>query len=281
MRRRRCWPRAASPCSSRSAPPARQPGSPPCWRGCPPCRRWSGGATRQASVRAGLELLARRDPPPVAVLVHDAARPVVPSGTIPALLAALREAPGAIPAQPVADTLKRGADGLVRETVPRAGLYRAQTPQAFRFDALLAAHRAAVAEATDDAQLMELSGAAVRAGPRIGDECEDHLSRGSRPGCGADGAAAAATDRHRLRRAPDRAWPAHGAVRRAGALRIRAGGPFGRRCRHPCALRRDLRGAGGRRYRPLVPAERDAMAGRRQRPVPAAMRRPGSRRGAG
>ncbi len=121
----------------------------------------AGGATRQASVRAGLEALADRQPPPEAVLVHDAARPVVPRGTIPALLKALREAPGAIPAQPVADTLKRAEGGVIGETVPRAGLHRAQTPQAFRFDALLAAHRAAGAEATDDAQLLELAGERV------------------------------------------------------------------------------------------------------------------------
>ncbi|MFC7475013.1 bifunctional 2-C-methyl-D-erythritol 4-phosphate cytidylyltransferase/2-C-methyl-D-erythritol 2,4-cyclodiphosphate synthase [Dankookia sp. GCM10030260] len=118
-----------------------------------------GGETRQASVRAGLEALAPRAP--AVVLVHDAARPVIPPGTIPALLAALAESPGAIPAQPVADTLKRAAGGTIQETVPRAGLFRAQTPQAFRFADLLAAHRAATAEATDDAQLLELAGARV------------------------------------------------------------------------------------------------------------------------
>jgi 2-C-methyl-D-erythritol 4-phosphate cytidylyltransferase/2-C-methyl-D-erythritol 2,4-cyclodiphosphate synthase len=120
-----------------------------------------GGETRQASVRAGLEALAARVTPPTVVLVHDAARPVVPPGTIAALLAALEHAPGAIPAQPVVDTLKRAVDGVIGETVPRAGLYRAQTPQAFRFAPLLAAHRAATAEATDDAQLLELAGIAV------------------------------------------------------------------------------------------------------------------------
>ena len=103
--------------------------------------------------------------PPAVVLVHDAARPVVPAGTIPALLAALAEAEGAIPAQPVADTLKRASEGRIEATVPRAGLFRAQTPQAFRFPVLLAAHRAAAAEATDDAQLLELSGSAVRLVP--------------------------------------------------------------------------------------------------------------------
>jgi 2-C-methyl-D-erythritol 4-phosphate cytidylyltransferase/2-C-methyl-D-erythritol 2,4-cyclodiphosphate synthase len=119
----------------------------------------AGGATRQASVLAGL--LALEPDPPEAVLVHDGARPVVPPGTVPALLAALREAPGAIPAQPVSDTLKRGEAGRVAGTVPRAGLFRAQTPQAFRYTVLLAAHRAATAEATDDAQLLEQAGQAV------------------------------------------------------------------------------------------------------------------------
>ncbi len=118
-----------------------------------------GGATRQASVKAGLAALAPHGPE--VVLVHDAARPVIPAGTIEALLAALESAPGAIPAQPVSDTLKRAASGAIGETVPRAGLYRAQTPQAFRFAPLRAAHEAATAEATDDAQLLEWQGAAV------------------------------------------------------------------------------------------------------------------------
>jgi 2-C-methyl-D-erythritol 4-phosphate cytidylyltransferase / 2-C-methyl-D-erythritol 2,4-cyclodiphosphate synthase len=117
-----------------------------------------GGATRAASVRAGLAALAARAPD--AVLVHNAARPVVPRGTVPALLEALRSAPGAIPAQPVTDTLKRGLDGLVEATVPRAGLYRAQTPQAFRYAALCAAH-AGGAEGTDDAELLERMSQAV------------------------------------------------------------------------------------------------------------------------
>lgn len=121
-----------------------------------------GGATRQGSVRAGLEALAAHAPD--VVLVHDGARPVIPAGTIAALLAALEAAPGAIPALAVADTLKRAADGRIAATVPRAGLYRAQTPQAFRFGPLLAAHRAAVPDdpaATDDAALLEAAGQAV------------------------------------------------------------------------------------------------------------------------
>ncbi len=123
----------------------------------------AGGATRQASVRAGLEALAASATPPRLVLVHDAARPIVPPGTIARLLEALEHAPGAIPAQPVADTLKRAEAGRVVATVPREGLHRAQTPQGFRFATLLAAHRAAAggAEATDDAALLEAAGEMV------------------------------------------------------------------------------------------------------------------------
>ncbi len=125
----------------------------------------TGGDTRQASVRAGLEALAAAaaaaGPLPDAVLVHDAARPVVPAGTVARLLAALADTPGAIPAQRVTDTLKRGEAGRIVSTVPREGLWRAQTPQAFRFPALLAAHRAAPGEATDDAEILEAAGGAV------------------------------------------------------------------------------------------------------------------------
>jgi 2-C-methyl-D-erythritol 4-phosphate cytidylyltransferase/2-C-methyl-D-erythritol 2,4-cyclodiphosphate synthase len=122
-----------------------------------------GGATRQDSVRAGLEALAPYAPE--IVLVHDAARPVIPHGTIPALLAALRESPGAIPAAPVADTLKRVMRGVITETVPRTGLFRAQTPQAFRFPDLLAAHRSGLTGATDDASLLEAAGLTVEIVP--------------------------------------------------------------------------------------------------------------------
>lgn len=118
-----------------------------------------GGATRQDSVRAGLEALTPHDPD--IVLVHDAARPVIPEGTIPALIAALNSAAGAIPAIPVADTLKRVAAGRITATIPRDALYRAQTPQAFHFSALLAAHRAATTQATDDAALLEIAGQPV------------------------------------------------------------------------------------------------------------------------
>src|SRR5947209_2798909 len=122
-----------------------------------------GGATRQDSVRAGLEVLAPFQPD--IVLVHDAARPFIPPETIPALVAALAESPGAIPAAPVADTLKRVVRGVITETVPRAELFRAQTPQAFRFVVLLDAHRSGLVGATDDASLLEAAGQSVEVVP--------------------------------------------------------------------------------------------------------------------
>jgi len=121
----------------------------------------TGGATRQESVRHGLEALAADAP--ARVLIHDGARPFVAAGTIDAVLDALDAHPAAIPALAVADTLKESADGgIVRATRSRAGLWRAQTPQGFRFDAILAAHRAAAgAELTDDAAVAERAGLAV------------------------------------------------------------------------------------------------------------------------
>ena len=119
-----------------------------------------GGATRALSVQAGLAALAAPDDEPV--LVHDAARPFVTTAHIQALLAALDKADGAIPALPVADTLKRG-DGVIAETVARDGLWRAQTPQAFRYRRLVEAYGAWTGEAepTDDAQVVERAGGRV------------------------------------------------------------------------------------------------------------------------
>ncbi|OYX46976.1 MAG: bifunctional 2-C-methyl-D-erythritol 4-phosphate cytidylyltransferase/2-C-methyl-D-erythritol 2,4-cyclodiphosphate synthase [Sphingomonas sp. 32-66-10] len=116
-----------------------------------------GGAERRDSVRAGLEALEGNGV--TRVLIHDAARPFIPSSVIDALLAALDHAPGAVPTLPVADTLARGAETL-GDNVPRAGLNRIQTPQAFHFDAILAAHRAWPdgEEATDDAQMLRRAG---------------------------------------------------------------------------------------------------------------------------
>jgi 2-C-methyl-D-erythritol 4-phosphate cytidylyltransferase/2-C-methyl-D-erythritol 2,4-cyclodiphosphate synthase len=120
----------------------------------------SGGATRQDSVRLGLEALA--NDPPDWVLIHDGARPFVDSGLIARVLKALATEPGAIPALPVHDTLKRGEDGKIAATVPREGLFRAQTPQGFHFSPILAAHRANQGrELTDDAALFEAAGLPV------------------------------------------------------------------------------------------------------------------------
>ncbi len=117
----------------------------------------TGGAERRDSVRAGLEALDAKGV--TRVLIHDAARPFLSAAVIDALLAALDHAPGAVPALPVADTLARG-DALLGDNVPRAGLNRIQTPQAFHFDAILAAHRAwpGGEEATDDAQMLRRMG---------------------------------------------------------------------------------------------------------------------------
>ena len=118
-----------------------------------------GGATRQDSVLAGLQALEPHAPD--IVLVHDAARPVIPTGMIEALIKALEQAQGAIPAVPLADTLKRVTNGVIQQTVPRDGLYRAQTPQAFRYRTLLATHRSGIQGATDDASLLEAAGIPV------------------------------------------------------------------------------------------------------------------------
>lgn len=119
-----------------------------------------GGATRQASVRNGLEHLAGE--PPDFVLIHDAARPMTPPAVIDRVIEALAAHPAAVPALPVADTLKQGENGRVVATVPRAGLFRAQTPQGFRFAEILAAHRRfAGSEMTDDAAVAEAAGLPV------------------------------------------------------------------------------------------------------------------------
>lgn len=116
-----------------------------------------GGTERRDSVRAGLEALEGKGV--TRVLIHDAARPFIPDTVIDALLAALDHASGAVPALPVADTLARGTETL-GDNVPRTGLNRIQTPQAFHFDAILAAHRAWPdgEEATDDAQMLRRAG---------------------------------------------------------------------------------------------------------------------------
>jgi 2-C-methyl-D-erythritol 4-phosphate cytidylyltransferase/2-C-methyl-D-erythritol 2,4-cyclodiphosphate synthase len=120
----------------------------------------TGGRTRAESVQAGLAALEAAGDQPV--LIHDAARPFVSRAHVERLLAALDVADGAIPTLPVPDTLKRG-DGLVDETVPRDGLWRAQTPQAFRLAKLKTAYGRwpAGEEPTDDASVMERAGGTV------------------------------------------------------------------------------------------------------------------------
>jgi 2-C-methyl-D-erythritol 4-phosphate cytidylyltransferase/2-C-methyl-D-erythritol 2,4-cyclodiphosphate synthase len=119
----------------------------------------AGGATRQASVCNGLEAIAAAGGAE-RVLVHDAARPMLPASVIDRVLAALDGAPGAIPALPVVDSLRTGADTVTGE-VSRDGLWRVQTPQGFRFDAILAAHRTAAEGATDDAEILRAAGHVV------------------------------------------------------------------------------------------------------------------------
>lgn len=123
-----------------------------------------GGETRQESVRRGLEALARHKPR--LVLVHDAARPFVGRHDIEAVVSALEVQAGAVLAEAVTDTIKRaGIDRRITETVPRDGLWRAQTPQGFDFAALLAAHQRAACEGrsdfTDDAALAEWAGLSI------------------------------------------------------------------------------------------------------------------------
>ncbi|MCF8480145.1 MAG: bifunctional 2-C-methyl-D-erythritol 4-phosphate cytidylyltransferase/2-C-methyl-D-erythritol 2,4-cyclodiphosphate synthase [Rhodospirillum sp.] len=119
-----------------------------------------GGAERQESVRIGLESLEEFAPD--YVLIHDGARPLVDGALIDRVIGALDIHVGVIPALPVADTLKRGADGLITGTVDRANLWRAQTPQGFRFKEILSAHRAAVGQVlTDDAAVLEAAGGTV------------------------------------------------------------------------------------------------------------------------
>jgi 2-C-methyl-D-erythritol 4-phosphate cytidylyltransferase/2-C-methyl-D-erythritol 2,4-cyclodiphosphate synthase len=118
-----------------------------------------GGATRDASVMNALLALEGRG---VAhVLIHDGARPLVSVAVIDRVRAALDASPAAAPALAVTDALWTGTQGLVSGTRDRTGLYRAQTPQGFHYDAILAAHRAHSGGAADDVEVARAAGLAV------------------------------------------------------------------------------------------------------------------------
>jgi 2-C-methyl-D-erythritol 4-phosphate cytidylyltransferase / 2-C-methyl-D-erythritol 2,4-cyclodiphosphate synthase len=133
----------------------------------PKCRKLldpvTGGRTRQQSVHAGLEAISRLEPE--TVLIHDAARPFPAAALIDELIHTTCRGTGALPAHPVADTLKKVDEGMVTGTVDRRGLWAAQTPQCFRFADISAAHRrfADSDQAfSDDASIAEAAGIAVR-----------------------------------------------------------------------------------------------------------------------
>lgn len=114
-----------------------------------------GGATRSASVRAGLSALSSNVD---VVLIHDAARPCVSRRIIDGVLAALKDVPAAAPAVPVVDALWTGADGRVTGTADRTGLFRAQTPQGFWRAEIERAHNAHPDGAADDVEIARLAG---------------------------------------------------------------------------------------------------------------------------
>ena len=120
-----------------------------------------GGDTRQVSVRNALEAASSEDP--AHILIHDAARPDLPSGVTERLLKALEGNQGAIPVLAVVDSLAVSQNGLMGGSADRERLKRVQTPQAFRFSDILAAHRAwdSAPDAGDDAQVLTASGACV------------------------------------------------------------------------------------------------------------------------
>lgn len=138
-----------------------------------------GADSRRGSVRAGLEAIAQAGGADF-VLIHDCARPFLPAAVTDRLLSALAEGHGgAAPVLPVADTLARADGQHVGAIVERDGLLRVQTPQAFRFDAILAAHRGwdEQREATDDAQMMKAWGHDVK-----GVEGDERLTKLTYPG---------------------------------------------------------------------------------------------------
>ena len=128
------------------------------WDGRPVAASVPGGSTRSASVRAGLDAVGGSA---AVVVVHDAARPLAPAALFAAVIGAVRAgADAAVPGLPIPDTVKRVDGDHVVETIARDALVAVQTPQAFRTDALRAAHTTD-GEATDDAALVETAGGRV------------------------------------------------------------------------------------------------------------------------
>ena len=116
----------------------------------------AGGATRQDSVRLGLEALASHRPD--RVLIHDGARPFPDPRLIDRVIDALDRTVAAVPCVPLRDTIKRVEDGTIRKTIDRSALWRAQTPQGFHYGTILAAHRAAIGRnLSDDGAVAELA----------------------------------------------------------------------------------------------------------------------------
>ena len=216
------------------------------------------------------------------MLIHDAARPFIDAATIQRTIDALDRGDGALVAVPVVDTLKRaGSDGASAGTVDRAGLWRAQTPQGFRYAAILAAHRAqAGGRLTDDAAVAEQAGIAIT----LVHGSEDNFK---------------VTTEDDLMRA-ERLLAAGGVFRTGMGFDVHAFGPgdhvwlcgvrmpFGRGLvghsdadvGAPCADRRIPRRARRRRYRQPFPRQRPAMEGRVVGPLPRPCRRPRRARGA-
>ncbi|MFK7838500.1 MAG: 2-C-methyl-D-erythritol 4-phosphate cytidylyltransferase [Sulfitobacter sp.] len=120
----------------------------------------TGGATRALSVLRGLEALERRGIE--AVLIHDAARAFVTARIIQDVLDTLAHSEGAFAALPIVDALWQVDEGRALSPVPRDGLWRAQTPQGFRYDKLLAAHRTYEGDAADDVEIARAAGMTVR-----------------------------------------------------------------------------------------------------------------------
>lgn len=122
----------------------------------------TGGAERRDSVRLGLLAIAAEGGA-ARVFIHDAARPHLTSAVLDRLDGALDQQPGAVPVLPVVDSIARAEQGLMQAAVDRADLWRIQTPQAFHFDRILAAHLdwPQAAPATDDSQIARASGMAV------------------------------------------------------------------------------------------------------------------------